>query len=715
MQYRSLTKGMGEAVAKRTILRTKGDGSIETWGDVAERVAHGNSMLVTYSKEHSAKDEYNILKKHIANGSLLMSGRHLQHGDGSQITRNMEVFTNCSTAATSFLLFYLLLNGSGVGRAYDDDLCLVNWDFAPNCKFVLSASHPDFEFGNDNSLEEAKRKYKNAEFVVVGDSREGWAKVVEIIEVLAYEKTHQDRLIIFDFSQVRPKGSLIKGMQDRPASGPRPTMQAFESLMSIKGSGMNNWEQAMWVDHYLAECVLVGGARRSARMSTKYWKDKDVVDFVNIKRGGYLWSSNNSITVDEEFWRQDNEHSVKVLDSVLEAAYKDGTGEPGFINQDKLVQNDSGLDSFSYGDFVGSSKYKLEEPSNKLMLHLLKVMQGKKYTQITNPCVVGSTKIAVADGRNAVTIKQLTEEGQDIPVYSTDFITGQVQIKIARSPRKTKENAEIWKLKLDDGSELLATPDHKILTWDRGYVELQNLEKGDSIVPFYSYTSNDRYRQIARLGDEMSGGYFYSKRQYKGIYEFFNGLYDSDKFQIHHKDENSLNDNINNLDTVDSHQHLSEHMKRNNPYHQMTDEWKNNFASHKGELNGKWIKISNDDLIKHGKILFSRDGVVNTSNWGKYAKDNNLPQTLSNPARFGTFTNFVYQVVNNHKVVSVEFYGYDPKTNYLDENGNKIQFIMWFRTDDVRQKYEIRATVKYLLIRTDLLFYKIGLDFEFEK
>lgn len=63
----------------------------------------------------------------------------------------------------------------------------------------------------------------------------------------------------------------------------------------------------------------------------------------------------------------------------------------------------------------------------------------------------------------------------------------------------------------------------------------------------------------------------------------------------------------------------------------------------------------------------------------------------------------------------VEFYGYDPKTNYLDENGNKIQFIMWFRTDDVRQKYEIRATVKYLLIRTDLLFYKIGLDFEFEK
>ena len=107
---RKLSKGLGEAVAKRTILRTKEDGKLETWAEVAHRVALGNSALLPEKFKKDRKEEYEILRKHIANASLLMSGRHLQHGDESQPERNMEVFTNCSTASSSFLLFYLLLN-----------------------------------------------------------------------------------------------------------------------------------------------------------------------------------------------------------------------------------------------------------------------------------------------------------------------------------------------------------------------------------------------------------------------------------------------------------------------------------------------------------------------------------------------------------------------------------------------------------------------------
>jgi len=107
-QFRPLAEGMGQAVAERTILRKK-DGKWENWGDVAHRVALGNSMLC--GEKEDSKAEYEILRKHIANGSLLSSGRHLQHGDETQPTRNMEVFSNCSTAPTSFLQFYLLMNG----------------------------------------------------------------------------------------------------------------------------------------------------------------------------------------------------------------------------------------------------------------------------------------------------------------------------------------------------------------------------------------------------------------------------------------------------------------------------------------------------------------------------------------------------------------------------------------------------------------------------
>jgi hypothetical protein len=82
----------------------------------------------------SARDrmERDRLRNAIATGALITSGRHLQHGDAQQASRNMEVFTNCATAIASFTKFYLLLNGSGVGRAYDDALMAVDWARAPD-------------------------------------------------------------------------------------------------------------------------------------------------------------------------------------------------------------------------------------------------------------------------------------------------------------------------------------------------------------------------------------------------------------------------------------------------------------------------------------------------------------------------------------------------------------------------------------------------------
>lgn len=82
----------------------------ETWADVAERVARGSATLEPRGEKY-AQREYESMSHHLRQASLLMSGRHLQHGDETQHTRNMEVFTNCATSAASFLTFYLLLNG----------------------------------------------------------------------------------------------------------------------------------------------------------------------------------------------------------------------------------------------------------------------------------------------------------------------------------------------------------------------------------------------------------------------------------------------------------------------------------------------------------------------------------------------------------------------------------------------------------------------------
>ena len=385
-ETRDLAKGMGEAVAKRTILRTNKNGKLESWGDVAKRVAQGNISLIPSSQKKHRKQEYELLRKHIANASLLMSGRHLQHGDKTQSGRNMEVFTNCSTASTSFLLFYLLLNGSGVGRSYDDDMCIVDWDYMPEIRCVISHKHPDFEWGVDESVRDAHHKYDKAMWFKVPDTREGWAQAVEKIEVLAYLKKYQDRTFVIDFTQVRPKGSLIKGMQNRPASGPKPLMNAIAKLATIKNAGMPKWKQAIYVDHYLAECVLVGGARRAARIATKVWTDPGIFEFIDIKRGGFLWSANNSVTVDEKFWEQRSAHSREVLDKILHASYFDKTGEPGMINVHKLVQNDKGFSRFTKGKYAESKKYIPGKVSQKLLGDIAKRAAAKYYTQITNPC-----------------------------------------------------------------------------------------------------------------------------------------------------------------------------------------------------------------------------------------------------------------------------------------------------------------------------------------
>lgn len=394
---RNFAPGIGLAVASRTILRNKPNGKQENWADVAKRVAEGNCSLGS-----DFDIEFDSLHHHLRQASLLMSGRHLQHGDEAQSTRNMEVFTNCSTAATTFLTFYLLLNGSGVGRSYDDSLMVVDYSNLPIIVPVIDMSHKDSQSGEINGLDlrNAQHLYANRQITVysAADSREGWAACIEKIETMAFEKRREEVLIL-DFSNVRPRGAPIMGMQGRPASGPGPLIAAIKNISLLRETGMEPWRSAMYADHYAAECVLVGGARRAARMATKYWKDSSILDFISVKRGGFLWSANNSVMVDAEFWKLVRtkesgvggayelwEHAQAVFKAVTEASYHDGTGEPGLINVDKLVWNEEGIEELLDGNFAESERYKLDVDTLKLMSSLVNTWKSSKYKVIVNPC-----------------------------------------------------------------------------------------------------------------------------------------------------------------------------------------------------------------------------------------------------------------------------------------------------------------------------------------
>ena len=338
---RKLDPEMGLAVAKRTYLREG-----ETWGDLAVRVALGNSLL-----HSSGEDDRLGIQKCISKATFLTAGRHLQHGDITQPSRNLEIFSNCSTACTSFLKFLLLLNGSGVGRNYSNDVMVLDWRKMPHIYCVLSRTHPDYvpEYHADNgdvvkiiAREDLNAYYQDYDvWHEVADNREGWAKGLETLEVAAFQGRESDHFVL-DFSELRKKGSPIHGMQGRPASGPLPLMYAFIKAAQVKyQEDMAIWKQNMIVDHFFSEAVVNGGARRSSRICVKFWKDEDIFEFIRIKKDNpWLWSSNNSVGVDREFWEQARTPGTwgfEVFNAITEAQYLDGTGEPGIINVDLLT------------------------------------------------------------------------------------------------------------------------------------------------------------------------------------------------------------------------------------------------------------------------------------------------------------------------------------------------------------------------------------------
>ena len=60
-----------------------------------------------------------------------------------------------------------------------------------------------------------------------------------------------------------------------------------------------------------------------------------------------------------------------------------------------------------------------------------------------------------------------------------------------------------------------------------------------------------------------------------------------------------------------------------------------------GSNNPKYIDINNDELIKHGVMLYEQNNnTITTRLWHKYAKSHGLPQSLCSRFRFGSWSNF---------------------------------------------------------------------------
>ncbi|MFH1820318.1 MAG: DNA topoisomerase (ATP-hydrolyzing) subunit B [Candidatus Nealsonbacteria bacterium] len=179
-------------------------------------------------------------------------------------------------------------------------------------------------------------------------------------------------------------------------------------------------------------------------------------------------------------------------------------------------------------------------------------------------CFSGETEVALTDGRN-LSFKQLVSEdkqGKKNYCYTVEK-DGSIGVESIENPRITKSNVAVIKVVLDNGEEIVCTPDHKFMLRDGSYQKAENLTSQDSLMPLR--------RQLSRLGKYITIKDYelvYDNKENRWIFTHFladshnikNGIYsDEDGSHKHHIDFNKLNNNPDNLRRMSKEEHMKYH------------------------------------------------------------------------------------------------------------------------------------------------------------
>jgi hypothetical protein len=128
---------------------------------------------------------------------------------------------------------------------------------------------------------------------------------------------------------------------------------------------------------------------------------------------------------------------------------------------------------------------------------------GSPIETLPGACISLDTRIPLLDGRT-LTLNEIISEwdngNRNLWVYSCNPKTGEFVPGMITWAGVTRKNTDVMKITLDNGEEIIATPDHKFVHRTKGFVPTNELKVGDSLMPFYSkktiYFKQYDYQQI---------------------------------------------------------------------------------------------------------------------------------------------------------------------------------------------------------------------------
>jgi ribonucleoside-diphosphate reductase alpha chain len=278
----------------------------ETWGETVDR--YFNFMVNQLKSKHNytpnPKDLAD-LKDAVFNRNVMPSMRAVMTAGPALERENVSGY-NCAFLpvdnARSFdEAMYILMCGTGVG-------------FSVEYKYINKLP----------TLPETLEKSSTT--VIVGDSKEGWAKAYrELISLLWAGQIPQ-----IDISKLRPAGARLKTMGGR-SSGPQPLVNLFDFTIQVfKGALGRQLKpiEAHDIMCKIGEVVVVGGVRRSAMISLSNIND---IEMAQAKAGNW-WEKNSQRALSNNSVAYSRKPEMQQFIAEWKSLYDSKSGERGIYN-----------------------------------------------------------------------------------------------------------------------------------------------------------------------------------------------------------------------------------------------------------------------------------------------------------------------------------------------------------------------------------------------
>ena len=432
--------------------------------------------------------------------------------------------------------------------------------------------------------------------------------------------------------------SKVESMIFKWGSGSGLNMSPLRSSKEkVRGSGSASGPISFLKSHDVVAGVVKSGGtlRRSAKLAALNVDHPDIMEFISCKKNeeiklNILKNSNFEPKNGEEYsdhvFFQNTNISVRIFDSFMKAVEKD---EDWYT---KYVVTKEKCEKFKAKDIlwkISELAWDIADPGLQFHDTVNKWNSCLKSGEInaSNPCVVGDTLVAVADGRNVVSFKQLAEENKDVPVYCAN--DNKLEIRIMRNPRITGEKQPIYKVTLDDGSIYRVTGNHEFILRNGNKIQASNLKYGDSLKVLSKFDRG--YIDLNFMGKRIF--------EHRKMVEFNHDVTLDENFVAHHKDENIRNNYPENLEIMLKKDHDILHrvkmLGNNNPMNRAKTEWipekwnnyKNNMSKAvSGENNGRYLDITNEQIKEECLKLAKKLGRMFTKEeWYIHCQENNMP------------------------------------------------------------------------------------------